>query len=145
MRVVVQRVSHARVFISGRTVGEIDVGLLLLIGFSTENDEAALDWMVEKIATLRIFSDADGKMNHSVEEIRGSLLAVSQFTLYGDTRKGRRPSFVAAAPPEVALPLYDTFIRRLRERGLRVETGEFGAMMQVELLNDGPVTLILER
>lgn len=145
MRVVLQRVSRARVLVEGRVTGEIGRGLLLLAGFTDADDEAALAWMAEKVAGLRIFADDEGKMNRSVEEIGGALLVVSQFTLYGDARKGRRPSFVDAARPEVAIPLYERFIALLRARGLGVATGEFGAMMQVELVNDGPVTLILER
>lgn len=145
MRVVLQRVSRARVLVEGRVTGEIGRGLLLLAGFTDADDAAALAWMAEKVAGLRVFADDEGKMNRSVEEIGGGLLVVSQFTLYGDARKGRRPSFVDAARPEVAIPLYERFIALLRARGLSVATGEFGAMMQVELVNDGPVTLILER
>lgn len=145
MRVILQRVSRARVTTRGRVLGEIGVGLLLLVGFTAGDEEEALRWMADRVAGLRVFADEEGKMNRSVQEIGGALLAVSQFTLYGDTRKGRRPSFIGAAPPEVAEPLYDRFVENLRETGVRVETGEFGAMMAVELLNDGPVTLILER
>lgn len=145
MKVVLQRVSSASVTISGRVVGQIGAGLLLLVGFTRADDSSAVRSMTEKIVGLRIFQDDDGKMNRSVEEIDGSLLVVSQFTLYGDVRKGRRPSFVDAAPPEIATPLYEEFLRELRSTGRRVETGEFGAMMEVELVNDGPVTLILER
>lgn len=145
MRVVLQRVSRARVRVAERVVGEIGAGLLLLVGFTATDDEQTLAWMAEKVVGLRIFTDAEGKMNRSVEEVGGAILVVSQFTLYGDARKGRRPSFIEAAHPEVAIPLYERFVEMLRERGRPVETGEFGAMMEVELVNDGPVTLILER
>jgi D-aminoacyl-tRNA deacylase len=145
MRVVLQRVSRARVVVDDRVTGEIGRGLLLLVGLTDADGEETLRWMVEKLVGLRIFPDEEGKMNRSVDEAGGALLVVSQFTLYGDARKGRRPSFVDAARPEVAIPLYERFVELLRGTGLRVETGEFGAMMQVELVNDGPVTLILER
>lgn len=146
MRVVLQRVSRARVTVEGRVTGEIGVGLLLLVGFTEGDDEAGLDWMADKIVGLRVFSDADGKMNLSLGDVGGGLLVVSQFTLYGDTRKGRRPSFVHAAPPSVSMPLYETFLEILAGRsGTPVQCGEFGAMMDVELVNDGPVTLVLER
>jgi D-tyrosyl-tRNA(Tyr) deacylase len=145
MRIVLQRVSRARVTVEGRVTGEIGRGLLLLAGFTDGDSEDALAWMADKIVGLRIFPDDEGKMNRSVQEVGGGLLVVSQFTLYGDTRKGRRPSFVDAARPEVAIPLYERFVALLRATGLSVGTGEFGAMMDVELVNDGPVTLILER
>jgi D-tyrosyl-tRNA(Tyr) deacylase len=149
MRVVLQRVSRAEVLIGGRVSGAISVGFLLLVGFATEdaeNSEERLQWMAEKIVSLRLFSDRDDKMNLGLEDVGGGLLVVSQFTLYGDTRKGRRPSFIDAARPEIAIPLYDRFVALLRERAPGpVETGEFGAMMDVALVNDGPVTLILER
>ena len=145
MRVLVQRVSSASVTIGGRVAGSIDAGLLLLVGFRTDDAPASLDWMVEKVCGLRIFSDDEGKMNRSVEDVGGGLLVVSQFTLYGDASKGKRPSFIDAARPETALPLYEAFVARLRERVTRVETGEFGADMQVALVNDGPVTIWLER
>lgn len=150
MRVVLQRVSRAQVTIAGRVSGRIGVGYLLLVGFASEdaedaeNAEARLRWMADKIISLRLFADAAGKMNLSIDEVGGSLLVVSQFTLYGDARKGRRPSFIDAAPPDIAIPLYERFIAMLREQ-ITVETGEFGAMMDVELVNDGPVTLTLER
>ena len=118
---------------------------MLLVGFTATDDDAKVAWMAEKVAGLRLFGDAEEKMNLSIDEVGGALLVVSQFTLYGDARKGRRPSFVDAARPETAIPLYERFVALLRERGLRVETGEFGAMMDVELVNDGPVTLWLER
>jgi D-tyrosyl-tRNA(Tyr) deacylase len=145
MRIVLQRVSRARVTVDGRVTGEIGRGLLLLAGFTDGDTEDALAWMADKVVGLRIFPDDEGKMNRSVEEIDGALLVVSQFTLYGDTRKGRRPSFVDAARPEIAIPLYERFLQMLRATGRPVRTGEFGAMMDVELVNDGPVTLILER
>jgi D-tyrosyl-tRNA(Tyr) deacylase len=145
VRVVLQRVSRARVTVDQRVAGEIGAGLLLLVGFRDDDDEAALRWMADKIVGLRIFPDDDGKMNLSVEDVGGALLVVSQFTLYGDASKGRRPSFVDAARPEIAIPLYGRFVEMLRESRLAVSTGEFGAMMEVELVNDGPVTLVLER
>jgi D-tyrosyl-tRNA(Tyr) deacylase len=145
MRIVLQRVLRAGVTIEGIVRSEIDRGLLLLAGFHDDDTEETLRWMAEKIVGLRIFPDAEGKMNRSLDEIGGAVLVVSQFTLYGDMRKGRRPSFIEAARPEIAIPLYERFVEILRELAVRVETGEFGAMMQVELVNDGPVTLILER
>jgi D-tyrosyl-tRNA(Tyr) deacylase len=145
MRIVLQRVSRARVTVEGRVTGEIGRGLLLLAGFKDGDAEDALAWMGDKVVGLRIFPDDEGKMNRSVQEVGGGLLVVSQFTLYGDTRKGRRPSFIDAARPEIAIPLYERFVELLRATGLPVSTGEFGAMMDVELVNDGPVTLILER
>jgi D-tyrosyl-tRNA(Tyr) deacylase len=145
MRVVLQRVSRAKVTVEGRVTGEIGRGLLLLAGFTDGDTEDALAWMADKVVGLRIFPDDEGKMNRSVQEVGGGLLVVSQFTLYGDARKGRRPSFVDAARPEVAIPLYERFVDLLRATGLPVGTGEFGAMMDVELVNDGPVTLILDR
>jgi D-tyrosyl-tRNA(Tyr) deacylase len=145
MRIVLQRVSRARVTVNGRVTGEIGRGLLLLVGLTHDDNEEKLAWMAEKVVGLRIFADDEGKMNRSVEEAGGALLVVSQFTLYGDARKGKRPSFVDAARPEVAIPLYERFVTLLRATGRRVETGEFGAMMDVELVNDGPVTLVLER
>ena len=147
MRVVLQRVSRAAVRVDGRTVGEIGRGFVVLAGFAAADTEATLDWMAEKILGLRLFGDAEGKMNLDLDEVQGALLVVSQFTLYGDARKGRRPSFIDAAPPPVAISLYERFVALLRERsgGIKVETGEFGAMMDVELVNDGPVTLLLEK
>ena len=146
MRVVLQRVSQASVSISGEPVGEIGGGLALLVGFSDGDDEDTLKWMADKVLGLRVFSDEEGKMNLSLEEVEGDVLVISQFTLYGDTRKGRRPSFVHAAPPEVAIPLYERFLGLLKEEAPgRVESGEFGAMMDVALVNAGPVTLVLER
>lgn len=145
MRVVLQRVSRASVTIGGRVSGEIGRGFCLLVGFTHDDTPAQVEWMADKVSGLRLFADAEGKMNLGLEDVEGSLLVISQFTLYGDADKGRRPSFVAAARPETAIPLYDRFITLLRQKGLRVETGEFGAMMEVEIHNDGPVTLTLER
>ncbi len=142
---MLQRVSQASVTIDGQVVGQIGRGFLVLVGFTQSDDRAAIDWMADKIIGLRLFPDDDGKMNRSLGEAGGVLLVVSQFTLYGDARKGRRPSFVDAAPPEHAIPCYDSFVTALRSRGAVVETGTFGAMMEVALVNDGPVTLVLER
>ena len=144
MRAVLQRVSRAAVVIDGETVGAIQWGLLVLLGVAPTDTEKEAQWLAEKVAGLRIFNDEAGKMNLGVADVGGGLLVVSQFTLYGDCRKGRRPSFIAAAPPEIAVPLYEAFVNALRARGLPVATGRFGAMMQVELVNDGPVTLILD-
>jgi D-tyrosyl-tRNA(Tyr) deacylase len=145
MRVVLQRVSQASVTIGGRVTGAIDQGFCLLVGFTHGDTDARVDWMAEKVAGLRLFSDAEGKMNLGLSEVAGGVLVISQFTLYGDATKGRRPSFVDAAGPDVAEPLYHRFVAALRSRGLEVATGEFGAGMQVEIHNDGPVTLILDR
>ena len=145
MRIVLQRVSRAKVTADGRVTGEIGRGLLLLVGFTEGDEEDALAWMAKKVVQLRIFPDDEGKMNRSVEEADGAILVVSQFTLYGDARKGNRPSFIDAARPETAIPLYERFVELLRATGLPVATGEFGAMMDVELVNAGPVTLVLER
>ena len=145
MRLVLQRVIRASVAIAGRRVGAIETGFLLLAGFTHSDTPEQGVWMAEKVAGLRIFSDPEGKMNLALADVGGAVLVVSQFTLYGDSAKGRRPSFIDAARPEHAIPLYERFCAELRARGLRVDTGEFGAEMQVELINDGPVTLILER
>ena len=146
MRVVVQRTTRAEVRIGGQVRGRIEHGLVLLVGFKADDTEATLEWMAEKIVGLRIFRDDEDKMNRSLHEVGGGLLVVSQFTLYGDVRKGRRPSFIDAAHPDIAIPLYERFIALLRAQVAGpVETGEFGAMMDVELVNDGPVTLLLER
>ncbi|HET6578472.1 MAG TPA: D-aminoacyl-tRNA deacylase [Gemmatimonadales bacterium] len=145
MRVVLQRVSHASVTIGGRVAGAIGRGFCLLVGFTHGDTDDRVDWMADKVAGLRLFSDAEGKMNLGLAEVQGGLLVISQFTLYGDTARGRRPSFIDAARPETAIPLYERFVAALRSRGLEVATGEFGADMQVEIHNDGPVTLILER
>lgn len=146
VRVVLQRVSRASVTVEGEVVGRIGGGHLLLVGFADGDDEDALAWMADKVVGLRVFPDGEGRMNLGLEDVGGDLLVVSQFTLYGDTRKGRRPSFVHAADPEVAIALYERFLQMLRERAPGVvASGEFGAMMDVELVNDGPVTLVLER
>ena len=144
MRAVVQRVSRASVSIEGETVGEIEGGVCILLGIHEDDTTEQVDWMVLKIAGLRIFEDTEGKMNLSLQEVGGSALVVSQFTLYGDCRKGRRPSFVAAARPEKAIPLYEDFCKRMEIEGISVATGKFGASMQVSLVNDGPVTLIID-
>jgi len=145
MRVLVQRVSRAEVRVDDRVIGKIGAGLLLLVGFTHADGDEQIAWMADKVVGLRIFSDDEDKMNCSLAGVGGSILVVSQFTLYGDAVKGRRPSFVDAARPEAAVPLYERFVATLRARGVHVETGEFGATMEVELVNDGPVTLWLER
>jgi D-tyrosyl-tRNA(Tyr) deacylase len=145
MRIILQRVSRASVTIEGRVAGAIDRGFCLLVAFTHTDTPAEADWMADKVSGLRLFSDAEGKMNLGLAEIGGGLLVISQFTLYGDAQKGRRPSFIDAARPETAIPLYEHFLSRLRATGLRVEAGEFGADMQVEIHNDGPVTLVLDR
>lgn len=144
MRAVVQRVSRARVVIDQEVVGEIGQGLLVLLGVTHSDTSAASQWLADKIVSLRLFNDDDGKMNRSVGEVGGGVLVVSQFTLYGDCQKGRRPSFLDAARPEVAIPLYESFLTAVRALGIPVAAGRFGAMMQVELVNDGPVTLLVE-
>jgi len=144
MRVVVQRVSRAKVTIEGWTSGEIGLGLLVLLGVGHEDTAADVDYLAQKIAGLRIFEDSEGKMNRSVVDAGGSVLAVSQFTLYGDVRRGKRPSFDAAAPPEQARRLYELFVQRLQAAGVRCQTGRFQQRMQVELINDGPVTILLD-
>ena len=144
MRAVVQRVSRARVTVREEVTGKIDRGLLVLIGIGAADTEADADYLAAKISGLRIFEDEHGKMNLSLSEIAGSVLAVSQFTLYGDVRRGKRPLFDAAAPPEKARMLYEYFVERIRAAGLRCETGRFQEMMQVELVNDGPVTILLD-
>jgi D-aminoacyl-tRNA deacylase len=149
MRIVLQRVSKAEVRIrenaSHRDSGRIDRGFLILVGFRHEDTTEQVDWMADKVLGLRLFADADDKMNLALSDVGGGILVVSQFTLYGDAQKGRRPSFIDAARPDVAIPLYERFIERLRATGVAVATGEFGAMMDVALVNDGPVTLLLER
>jgi D-tyrosyl-tRNA(Tyr) deacylase len=150
MRALLQRVSRASVTVAepggvARLSARIGRGFLVLVGFTHSDGDEQLGWMAEKVVGLRVFGDAEGKMNLALADVGGSLLVVSQFTLYGDARKGRRPSFIDAARPETAVPLYERFVALLRARGAPVETGEFGAMMDVELVNDGPVTLWLER
>ncbi len=146
VRVVLQRVREANVTVEGRVVGEIGVGHLLLVGFKASDTTDQVEWMADKVVGLRIFQDDAEKMNRTLADVDGSILVVSQFTLYGDVRKGRRPSFIEAAPPDTAIPLYDRFVELLEARHPgRVATGEFGAMMDVSLTNDGPVTLVIER
>ena len=145
MRVLLQRVSRAEVRVGGRVTGRIERGLLAFVGFTATDGDAQVEWMADKIAGLRLFADADDKMNLALADVGGAVLVVSQFTLYGDAHKGRRPSFIDAARPEHAIPLYTRFVALLRAGGVPVETGEFGAMMDVELVNDGPVTLWLEK
>lgn len=144
MRVVAQRVSQASVLVEGESVGAIGLGLAILVGVRHDDCEADADYLARKTASLRIFEDADGKMNLSAEDVSGEFLAVSQFTLYADTSRGRRPSFVEAAAPELGKALYERFVEKLRETGATVETGIFGAMMQVRITNEGPVTIILD-
>lgn len=144
MRVVVQRVSRAKVTVAGEAVGEIGTGLLVLLAVGQNDTEADADYLAEKVAGLRIFEDKEGKMNRAVGESEGAVLAVSQFTLYGDVRRGKRPSFDAAARPEQARRLYEHFVEKIRDAGLRCETGRFQEMMQVELVNEGPVTILLD-
>jgi len=144
MRAVVQRVSRAQVTVDGEITGEIGPGLLVLVGVGRDDTETDAVYLAEKIAGLRVFEDQAGKMNLGVHEIGGSVLAVSQFTLYGDVRRGKRPSFDAAAAPETALALYEFFVERIRTEGLRCETGRFQATMKVELVNEGPVTILLD-
>ena len=144
MRAVVQRVSRAKVTVEGEVTGEIGRGLLVLLGVAETDTRPDADYLVDKIIDLRIFEDADDKMNLSLIDVKGAMLVVSQFTLYGDTRRGRRPSFFEAARPEEANRLYEYFVTRARSSNIRVETGRFQAMMDVELINDGPVTIIID-
>lgn len=144
MRAVLQRVTRASVCVEGETIGRIDGSLVVLLGVSREDERTDAVYLVEKIAALRVFEDAEGHMNLSVQEAGGALLVVSQFTLYGDVRRGRRPSWSEAAPPELAEPLYEFFVEEARRRVARVETGSFRRMMEVELVNDGPVTILLD-
>ncbi len=144
MRALLQRVRRARVEVDGQTIAQIGPGLLVLLGVARDDTKENAQWLAEKIATLRIFGDDEGKMNRDVSEVQGSVLVVSQFTLHGDCRKGRRPSFIAAAAPQDAIPLYEAFVNGLLALGIPTQTGRFGAMMQVELVNDGPVTLIVD-
>jgi len=144
VRAVVQRVSRAKVTVNGEITGEIGVGLLVLLGVGASDTRSEADYLCEKMIGLRIFEDAGGKMNLSVSDVGGALLVVSQFTLYGDVRRGKRPSFDAAGPPQMARELYEYFVERVRAAGLRCETGQFQEMMQVELVNEGPVTILLD-
>jgi D-tyrosyl-tRNA(Tyr) deacylase len=145
MRAVIQRVTRAKVVVAGQTVGEIGKGLLILLGVAPSDTPEIVRWLADKIVGLRIFEDADGKMNVDLGSVGGSVLVVSQFTLYGDCRQGRRPSFIGAARPDVAIPLYESFLNAVRALGIPVQAGVFGAEMAVELVNDGPVTLIVEK
>jgi D-tyrosyl-tRNA(Tyr) deacylase len=144
MRAVLQRVRRARVVVGDEVVGAIDQGLLVLLGVAQTDTPEQARWLADKVVNLRIFNDSDGKMNRSLLDAGGGCLVVSQFTLYGDARKGRRPSFIEAAGPDVAVPLYERFVEAIRAYGVSTATGRFGAMMQVELVNDGPVTILLE-
>jgi len=145
MRIVIQRVSSASVIIEEKTVGSIEQGLLILLGIENDDSKEDADWLIQKVNSLRIFSDEEGKMNHSIQDIQGSFLVVSQFTLHASTRKGNRPSYIKAARPEQAIPMYNYFIEQLKSiAGLPIETGFFGADMQVSLVNDGPVTIIID-
>jgi D-tyrosyl-tRNA(Tyr) deacylase len=145
MRIVLQRVSRASVSIDGRVVSKIGKGLLLLVGVGSGDSEERLSWLAEKCVTLRIFPDEEDRMNRSLLDVGGEVLAISQFTLYADTRKGRRPSFIEAAPPGEAEPLFDRFVEIVRGHGVTVRNGVFGAMMDVELVNEGPVTIVMEK
>lgn len=144
MRAVVQKVAHSKVTVDEEIVGQINQGLLVLLGVTHDDTSKDVDYMVDKITNLRIFEDEEGKMNLSLKDIGGEVLAVSQFTLYGDARRGRRPSFSDAARPEIANPLYEEFIKKIRDLDINVGTGKFGAHMMVDLTNDGPVTILLE-
>jgi len=145
MRVILQRVNRGSVTVDGQTIAEIGRGLVVLLGIGPEDGEEQINYLVKKIANLRIFEDEQGKINRSVLDVGGAVIVVSQFTLYADTRKGRRPSFTDAAPPDIANPLVDRFAEKLADLGVPTQTGDFGAHMQVSLINDGPVTIILER
>ena len=145
MKVLIQRVSSASVKVGNEVVGEIKNGLLLLIGISQDDTDEILNWMAEKCVNLRVFEDDDRKMNHSILDVKGAILAISQFTLFADTRKGRRPSYIRAADPEKGEELYNSFVEKLRKYSIKVETGIFGAMMDVKLVNRGPVTIMVEK
>ncbi|MGE5672916.1 MAG: D-aminoacyl-tRNA deacylase [Mycobacterium leprae] len=144
MRAVVQRVSRGSVTVEGSVVGEIDKGFVVLLGVAKEDDEAAADYLADKVAGLRVFEDEEGKMNRSLLDAGGAVLAISQFTLYGDVRRGKRPGFDRAARPELAEPLYERFVAKLRAHGLKVATGRFQTHMEVALVNDGPVTILID-
>ncbi|WP_461202437.1 D-aminoacyl-tRNA deacylase [Enterococcus sp. N342-3-1-2] len=144
MKAVIQRVRQASVAIEGTVVGEIEQGLMVLLGITHDDQQEDVDYLIRKIMQLRVFEDEAGKMNRSLAAINGAILSVSQFTLYGDTKKGNRPSFIKAAPPALAIPLYEAFNQGLKESGVTVATGRFGADMQVSLINDGPVTIIID-
>lgn len=144
MKAIIQRVSQAKVTISQEIAGEIKQGFMILLGIHQKDTEADVDYLVRKISKLRVFEDEEGKMNRSIQAVGGSILSVSQFTLYAETKKGNRPSFIEAARPEIAIPLYELFNKKLKLENISVETGEFGAEMQVELINDGPVTIVID-
>ncbi len=144
MRLVIQRVKKASVKIEGRINGDIDAGMLILVGIEHEDTKEDIEWLTKKVIALRIFPDEQNKMNLDIHSINGSILVVSQFTLHASTKKGNRPSYIKAAAPEKAMPLYELFIKELRQAGIHVETGEFGAMMDIELINDGPVTILID-
>lgn len=144
MKAVIQRVSHAKVEIDGETIGQIDSGFMILLGIHTEDTLEDVAYLVRKISKLRVFEDSEGKMNEDIQSADGKILSISQFTLYADTKKGNRPSFISAARPEQAIPLYEAFNQQLREAGIAVETGEFGGDMDVTLTNDGPVTIVID-
>jgi D-tyrosyl-tRNA(Tyr) deacylase len=144
MRGVVQRVKRASVSVDNKIIGEIENGILLLLGVENTDDEKDLEYMADKVLNLRIFEDENGKMNKSLTDVNGGLLVISQFTLLGDARKGRRPSFIQAAAPDKAVPMYESFIDKMKEKEIKTQCGEFGADMQVELVNDGPVTILLD-
>lgn len=144
MRSVVQRVKSAKVSVDSKIIGSINHGIMLLLGIENNDDLKDVEYMCDKIINLRIFEDENGKMNKSLIDVKGSILIVSQFTLLGDARKGRRPSFINAAQPELAIPLYENFVQNFKNNGIKTETGEFGADMQVEIINDGPVTILLD-
>ncbi len=144
MRVVIQRVTQAAVSINEEISGKINNGLLILVGIGQDDHTEDIQWLTQKITNLRIFSDDDGKMNLSILDIKGEILLVSQFTLYASTKKGNRPSFIQSAPPTIAIPLYEQFIQSLKETGIAIQTGQFGADMKVSLTNDGPVTIIID-
>ncbi|PZU88647.1 MAG: D-tyrosyl-tRNA(Tyr) deacylase [Chryseobacterium sp.] len=144
MKIVIQRVSEASVKVEDKTVGKIDKGLMLLIGVDENDENADADWLVKKVLDVRVFSDAEGKMNHSVKDINGEILCISQFTLISDYKKGNRPSYIKAAKPDKAIPLFEYFKEEIKNSGLKIESGIFGADMKVSLINDGPVTLVLD-
>ena len=144
MRAVIQRVKNAKVTVDNKIIGQIEHGIMLLLSVDENDNEKDLEYMSDKVINLRIFEDNDGKMNRSLVDVNGSILVVSQFTLHGDARKGRRPSFITAARPEKAIPLYESFIQNLKDQGIETQTGEFGADMEVQICNDGPVTILLD-
>ena len=144
MKIVVQRVKESSVTIDGMVHGQIEKGFMVLVGFCDGDNETIIDKMIDKMIHLRVFEDTNGKMNLSLDDVKGSILSISQFTLYANCKKGRRPSFIEAAKPEVAIPLYDYFNEKIREQGIHLETGIFGADMKVSLINDGPITIVLD-